>query len=54
MGGWLPSRLPREQAVAVGASAERPKKGKPADIPVPKRGDFDKLLDKAAKGTKKS
>ncbi len=28
----------------------RPAKGKPIDIPVPKRGDFDKLLDKAAKG----
>ena len=27
----------------------RPKKGKPIEIPVPKRGDFDKLLNKAAK-----
>jgi hypothetical protein len=27
----------------------RPKKGKPIDIPVPKRGDFDRLLDRAAK-----
>ena len=26
----------------------RPAKGKPIDIPVPKRDDFDKLLDKAA------
>jgi hypothetical protein len=31
----------------------RPKKGKPIDIPVPKREDFDKLLDKAAKGSPK-
>ena len=27
----------------------RPKKGKPIEIPVPRRGDFDKLLNKAAK-----
>jgi hypothetical protein len=29
----------------------RPKKGKPISIPVPKREDFDKLLDRAAKGS---
>jgi hypothetical protein len=27
----------------------RPKKGKPVDIPVPKRKDFERLLEKAAK-----
>jgi hypothetical protein len=27
----------------------RPAKGKPIDIPVPKRGDFEKLVDKAAR-----
>ena len=27
----------------------KPKKGKPVEIPVPKRGDFDTLLKKAAK-----
>jgi hypothetical protein len=29
----------------------RPKKGKPIEIPVPKREDFDKLLDRAASGS---
>lgn len=29
----------------------QPKEGEPIQIPVPKRGDFDKLLDKAAKGS---
>ena len=29
----------------------QPKQGEPIQIPVPKRGDFDKLLDKAAKGS---
>ena len=27
----------------------QPKKGKPVEIPVPRRSDFDKLLDKAEK-----
>jgi hypothetical protein len=27
-----------------------PKKGKPVDIPVPTKGDFDALIKKAAKG----
>jgi len=27
----------------------RPKKGKPVEIPVPTRSDFDKLLDRAEK-----
>jgi hypothetical protein len=27
----------------------QPKKGKPIDIPVPKRSDFDKLLKRAGK-----
>lgn len=31
----------------------RPAKGKPIDIPVPKRSEFDKLVEKAAKGSKK-
>lgn len=30
----------------------RPKKGKPADIPVPKRSEFDRLLAKAEKPPK--
>jgi hypothetical protein len=30
----------------------RPKKGKPIEIPVPKRGDFDKLLERAEKRNK--
>ena len=30
----------------------RPKKGKPIDIPVPKRSDFDKLLERAEKPRK--
>jgi hypothetical protein len=29
----------------------RPKKGKPIDIPVPKREAFDKLVRRAAKGS---
>jgi hypothetical protein len=29
----------------------RPKEGKPIEIPVPKRKDFDKLLERAAKGS---
>ena len=29
----------------------RPKKGKPIEIPVPKRGAFDKLIDRATKGS---
>jgi hypothetical protein len=31
----------------------RPKKGKPVEIPVPKRGEFEKLLEKAAKPTRR-
>ena len=31
----------------------QPKKGKPVEIPVPKRSDFDKLLKKAAEPRKK-
>lgn len=31
----------------------QPKKGKPAEIPVPKRGEFDKLIEKAEKPPKK-
>jgi len=31
----------------------KPKKGKPADIPVPKRSEFDRLLAKAEKPPKK-
>jgi hypothetical protein len=27
----------------------QPKKGKPVEIPVPKRSEFDKLLDRAEK-----
>jgi hypothetical protein len=27
----------------------QPKKGKPIEIPVPKRGDFERLLKKAAR-----
>lgn len=27
----------------------KPKKGKPIEIPVPKRSDFDKLLERAEK-----
>ena len=27
----------------------RPKKGKPIEIPVPKRGDFERLVNRAAK-----
>ena len=30
----------------------RPKKGKPIEIPVPRREDFDKLLRKAARSSK--
>lgn len=30
----------------------QPKKGKPVDIPVPKRSEFDRLLEKAEKPTK--
>ena len=30
----------------------RPKKGKPVEIPVPKRSEFDRLLQKAARGPK--
>jgi hypothetical protein len=30
----------------------QPKKGKPIDIPVPKRSDFDKLLKRAEKSAK--
>jgi hypothetical protein len=30
----------------------QPKKGKPVEIPVPKRGDFDRLLKKATKRKK--
>jgi hypothetical protein len=32
----------------------RPKKGKPIEIPVPKREDFERLLKKAAKGSAKN
>ena len=32
----------------------QPKKGKPVEIPVPKRSAFDKLLAKAAKREKRS
>jgi len=32
----------------------RPKKGKPIEIPVPKRRDFEKLLKRAAKPVRKS
>jgi len=31
----------------------QPKKGKPVEIPVPKRGDFDRLLAKAEKPKKR-
>ena len=31
----------------------QPKKGKPMNIPVPKRSEFDRLLDKAEKPPKK-
>jgi hypothetical protein len=31
----------------------QPKKGKPVEIPVPKRGDFDRLVKRAAKGSAK-
>jgi len=31
----------------------QPKKGKPIEIPVPKRGEFDRLLAKAEKPPKK-
>lgn len=30
----------------------QPKQGEPASIPVPKRGDFDKVLARAAQGRK--
>jgi len=30
----------------------KPKKGKPVEIPVPKRSEFDRLLEKAAKPPK--
>jgi hypothetical protein len=29
----------------------RPKKGKPIDIPVPKRKDFESMVKRAAKGS---
>ncbi len=29
----------------------QPKKGKPVEIPVPKRSEFDRLLKRAAKGS---
>jgi hypothetical protein len=29
----------------------KPKVGKPIEIPIPKRKDFDKLLERAAKGS---
>jgi len=32
----------------------QPKKGKPVEIPVPKRSEFDRLLAKATKPSKKS
>jgi hypothetical protein len=30
----------------------RPKKGKPVEIPVPKRSEFDRLMDKAVRKEK--
>ena len=41
----MPKREPKQKT--------RPAKGKPIEIPVPKRGDFEKLLKRAAKGSKK-
>ena len=38
--------MPRKQKT-------QPKKGKPVEIPVPKRGDIDRLLKRAAKDRKK-
>jgi len=32
----------------------KPKKGKPVEIPVPKRSEFDKLLKRAEKARKSS
>ena len=32
----------------------QPKKGKPIEIPVPKRGQFDKLVKKAAQPSRRS
>jgi hypothetical protein len=32
----------------------RPKKGKPVEIPVPKRGTFDRLLKRAASGSNRA
>jgi hypothetical protein len=41
----MAERKPRTQRT-------QPKKGKPIDIPVPKRSDFDRLLKRAEKPTR--
>jgi hypothetical protein len=43
------------KAVAKSSRTQRtrPKKGKPVEIPVPKRSDFDRLLEKAARTKKR-
>ena len=50
--GALP-RIVKLMAAEKRTQKTRPKKGKPIEIPVPKRGDFEKLLKRAAKGSKK-
>jgi hypothetical protein len=41
----MAERKPRTQRT-------QPKKGKPIDIPIPKRGDFDRFLKRAEKPPK--
>ncbi len=50
----MPSALPslwmaEEEQEREATQLSQPKKGKPIEIPVPKRGDFEQLVTRAAK-----
>ena len=55
---WTPQKAQVRRLGCVGMTDQRkqktrPKKGKPIEIPVPKREDFEKLLSRAAKARAK-
>ena len=45
--------MPRKQQTQPKGKDASGKPNKPIEIPVPKKGDFERLLKKAAKGSKK-
>ena len=45
--------MPEDDHSAEPTQKTQPKKGRPIDIPVPKREDIERMLTKAAKGERK-